>query len=656
MTRPPLPPVLPGLGSKPASGPAAQPVFDVETLLSSAIQAHNAGRQAEAERGYRALAKIAPSDARVPAHLAVLLMEQGRHDDALAALDRTLALDSRQAGMLTNKGNVLVALGRFPEALAAYGQAIVLQPEGERAAAHINLGVYLQGLGRPDDAAAAYGKAIALDARFPEAWGNLGSAHLNAGRPEAALEALDRAVELRPAYADAWTNRGTALQALGRLDEALQSFDRALALHPESAGVWSNRSLALQGLRRFEESFEASAKAVELAKSLGGAEAESWNNHGVALGALNRSNEALAAYDKALSADPAGASAWNNRGLALHALGRPDEALASYDRAMALKPDYADPYWNKALSLLALGRYAEGWPLFEWRWKRSEPGAQKPQDFGAPPWLGETSLEGKTLLIHAEQGYGDTLQMLRYVPVLAGQGVRVALICPEPLLELADTVQGLAEPARSGGRVDFDAHIPAMSLPLAMNTTLDTVPADVPYLAVPEPAKAAWAKKDGIGRLGETKRLRVGLSWSGNPGHRNDHNRSLPFAALAPLLGADAEFHSLQKDYRPGDRDALRAAGVIDHSAELNSFSDTAALIDRMDLVLAVDTATAHLAGALGKRLLVLLPFAPDFRWGLNRSDTPWYPTATLLRQSKPGGWGPVVAEAARALGIDRGK
>jgi tetratricopeptide (TPR) repeat protein len=636
MTRPPFPPVLPGLGS----AFPAKPAFDVETLLTSAIQAHNTGRLAEAERGYRALLKIAPTDARVPAHLAVLLLEQGRNDDALAALDRTLALDPGQAGMLTNKGNVLVALGRFPEALAAYDAAIALQPEGERPAAYINLGVYLQGLGRPDDAAAAYGKAIALDDSVPEAWGNLGSAELNAGRPEAALEALDRAVRLRPAYADAWTNRGTALQALGRLDEALQSFDRALALHPESAGVWSNRSMALQGLRRFEESVEASARAV----SLDGAEAESWNNHGVALHTLNRSDEALAAYDKAVTADPAGASAWNNRGLALHALGRPEEALASYDRATALKPDYADPRWNKALSLLALERYAEGWPLFEWRWKRSEPGAQEPQDFGVPPWLGETALAGKTLLIHAEQGYGDTLQMLRYVPVLAGQGVRVVLICPESLLELADTVQGLAEPARSGGRVDFDAHIPAMSLPLAMKTTIDTVPAEVPYLRVPERAEAAWA-----GRLGGTKRLRVGLSWSGNPGHRNDHNRSLPFAALAPLLETGAEFHSLQKDYRPGDLEAL-GGRIIDHAAELASFSDTAALIDRMDVVLAVDTAIAHLAGALGKRLLVLLPFAPDFRWGLKRPDTPWYPTATLLRQTTPGDWAPVIAEAVERL------
>ena len=634
-------PVLPGLGQGPLS--ATPPLFDVEALLAAAIGAHEAGRGAEAERSYRALLKMAPRDARIPAHLAVLLLEQGRHGDALPALDQTLALDPGQAGMLTNKGNALIALERFGEAIAAYDQAIALQARPERASAYVNLGVYLQGLGRSDDAAAAYGKAIALDPRLPEAWGNLGIAHLHADRPGQALEALDRAIELRPGYADAWTNRGTALQGLGRLEEALEAFDRAIALSPESAGVWSNRSMTLQGLRRFEESHQASARAVALGD---GDEAGSWNNHGMALQSLGRLDEALAAYDRALSADPSGASALNNRGLALQGMGRLDEALACFDAAAQLKPDYADPHWNKALALLAMDRYAEGWRLFEWRWKRSEPGAEQPQDFGVPAWLGETGLGGKTLLIHAEQGYGDTIQMLRYVPVLAAQGVKVVLICPQSLLELADTVEGLAEPALPGGLVNFDAHVPTMSLPLAMGTRIETVPAAVPYLKVPGRAKAAWAE-----RLGPKTRLRVGLSWSGNARHRNDHNRTLAFEALKPLLEADAEFHSLHKDYRPGDLDALNADGrIADHSAAIESFSDTAALIDRMDVVVAVDTATAHLAGALGQRLMVLLPFAPDYRWGLTSAETPWYPTARLLRQPRPGDWAPVIAEALGAL------
>jgi len=640
MSRPPAPP-LPGLGSGPAAPPS--PAFNPDALFATAVQAHEAGRHAEAERGYRLLLTIAPRDARVPAHLAVLLMEQGRAAEALPALDQTLALDPGQAGMLTNKGNALIALGRFPEALAAYEAAIALQPPGERAAGYVNLGVYLESLKRTDEAAEAYLKATALDPKLPEAWGNLGIARLTVGRHREALEVLDRAVRLKSDYADAWTNRGTALQGLGRLDEALESFDRALTLRPDVAGAWSNRSNALQAMRRFDEALEASARAV----SIDAKDADSLNNHGVALQGLNRIDEAMAAYEKAVSADPTGASAWNNRGLALQAMGRIEEARASYDKAIALQPSFADALWNKSLLLIALGEYEEGWRLFEWRWKRSELGAETPRDFGVPPWLGEPPLApGQTLLLHAEQGFGDTIQMLRYAPVLAKRGLRVTLICPESLLELAATVEGLAEPPVTGGQVGFDAHVPLMSLPLALKTRLDSVPGAAPYLAVPERAKAAWA-----GRLGPASRLKVGLTWSGNPGHRNDRNRSLPLAALGPLLEADVELHSLQKDYRPGDLEALTAAGrIIDHSAELGSFADTAALIDLLDAVVAVDTATAHLAGALGKRLLLLLPFAPDFRWGLSGPDTPWYPTAHLLRQKTPGEWGPVVEEAASLL------
>ena len=644
MTRPPGAPVLPGLGKAAASAPTF-PAFNADALLAAAIQAHDAGRLAEAERGYRAALAIAPRDPRVAAHLGTLLLEQGRHAEGVAALDQSLALDPRQPGMLTNKGAALAALGRFAEAIAAYGLAIGLQPAAEQPAAYNNLGVYLQSLGRSDDAAAAYQQALALDPDFPEAWGTLGVAHLTADRPAPAFEALDRAVALRPDYADAWTNRGTALQKLNRLDEALESFDRALAQRPDAAAIWTNRSLALQGLRRFDESFEASAKAVAMGQ---GEDADSWNNHGVALQTLHRYDEAVDAYDKALTADPSGASAWNNRGLALQGQGRFEDAIASFDRAIALKPDYADAYWNKAIALILTGDYAAGWPLFEWRWKRSEPGAEPATDYGTPPWLGETALAGKTLLLHAEQGFGDTLQMLRYIPILADQGIRVTLIVPEPLIELANTVRGLSAPARAEGLMGFDAHTPLMSLPLAMGTGLDTVPADVPYLHAPEDARRRWAQ-----RLGPARRRRVGLTWSGNPGHRNDHNRSLPFEALGPLLGADVEFHALHKDYRPADLAAMRADGrVIDHAAELDSFSATAALIEQMDVVIAVDTSVAHLAGALGKPLLLLLPFVPDYRWGLSREDSPWYPTARLIRQERPGDWAGAVRRALEALEV----
>jgi tetratricopeptide (TPR) repeat protein len=644
MTRTPGPPGLPGLGSAPAGRANPFPAFNPEALLAQAIQAHETGRLEEAERHYRTALTMAPKDARIPAHLGSLLLEQGRHDEGVAMMDQTLALDPRQPGMLMNRGAALVALGRFEEALASYTLAIAYQPEDVRHEAFNNLGVYLHGLGLADAAADAYAKAVALKPDFPEAWGNRGIALLTGGQPEAALKAFDRAVALKPDYADAWTNRGAALQELSRLEEALESFDRALALNPAAGEIWNNRSMALQGLRRFDESIEASARAVQLGSE---APQDAWNNHGVALQTVNRFDEAMEAFDKAIAAAPGGASALNNRGLALQGLGRHAEALASFDAAIALKPDYPDAHWNKAIALILLGRYAEGWPLFEWRWKRSEPGADRPRYLGVPPWLGETPLAGKTLLVHAEQGFGDSLQMLRYIPLLAARGAKVRLMIPAALTELASTVEGLAWPAHETADGPFDAHIPMMSLPLAMATTLDTVPAEVPYISVPPQAAAGWAARLGP----RTTRPRVGLTWSGNPSHRNDHNRSLPLKALLPLLDSDAEFHSLQKDYRPADAGLMRADGrIIDHAAELETYSDTAALIDQMDWVVSVDTSAAHLAGALGKPLLLLLPFAPDYRWGLERSDSPWYPSARLLRQTKPGDWGPVIAEALEAL------
>jgi len=604
MTRPP---VLPGLGAGSSPNLAPRPAFDIEARLASAIRAQDAGSAAEAERGYRLLLTLAPRDPRMPAHLAVLLLEQGRAEEALPLLDQTLALDPGQAGMWVNKGNVLIGLGRFSEAIAVYGQAIALQAEDERVSGWINLGVYLQGLGRHDDAAEAYLKAMALEPELPEGWGNLGVARLEAGRLEEAVEAFDRAVALRPDYADAWTNRGTALQALRRSEEALASFDRALAIQPAQAGGWSGRSTVLQDMDRFDEAVEATGKALSL--------------------------------------DPEGAAAWNNRGMALQALGRIEEAHASYDQAIALKPAFPDALWNKALLLLMLGEYEEGWRLSEWRWRRSD-ATETAQDFGLPLWLGDTPIAGKRLLLHTEQGYGDAIQMLRYAPLLARMGAKVDLVCPEALVELAATVEGLPAPAATKVPADFDLQTPIMSLPLALGTTFDTVPAEVPYLKVPERAKAAWAE-----RLPDTGRRKIGLAWSGNPTHRNDRNRSIPFADLGPLLEADVEFHSLQKDYRPGELEAVMADGkVVDHSAELMSFADTAALIDGMDAVLVVDTSTAHLAGALGKPVTILLPFAPDFRWGLKGEKTPWYPTARLLRQQRAGDWTPVIAEAAASL------
>jgi hypothetical protein len=358
--------------------------------------------------------------------------------------------------------------------------------------------------------------------------------------------------------------------------------------------------------------------------------------------------EAERSYRRALALRPDYAEALSNLGWTLVAQGHVDDAVASYDRALSLRPDLAETWWNKAIALLLKGDFAAGWPLYEWRWRAIARRALLP-DFRQPLWLGEEPIGTRTILLHHEQGLGDTLQTLRYVPILAGQGAHVLLQMPPVLAPLAATVVGASRVVIEGDRLpSFDVHCPMMSLPLALHTTLATVPAAVPYLFPPPTARAAWRE-----RLGPAVRRRVGLTWSGSVSQLHDQ-RPVPLRQLLPLVECDAEFHSLHKEYRPDDAALMRADGRIrDHSARLGDLGETAALIGEMDLVITIDTAVAHLAGGMGKPTWVMLPFAADFRWLLGRRDSPWYPTMRLFRQPRVGDWEPVVHDVlAAAAGL----
>lgn len=463
--------------------------------------------------------------------------------------------------------------------------------------------------GRLAAAEAAYREVLAHFPRQPDALHMLGVLAHQAGRHELALQLIGRAIGIAPKQAAFHNNLGSCHEARGELDAALVAFRRAIALQP--------------GLP------------------------EAHNNVGNVLQALGDCDGAIAAYRQALALRPAYAEAQDNLGAALQAAGRPEEAIAAHRQALALRPDHAGAQWNLAYALLLKGDFAAGWAQNEWRWRASGRQAADP-GWSQPLWLGTPALAGRTLLVHHEQGLGDTLQMLRYAPLLAAQGARVLLRVPATLADLAATVPGVAAVIREGEPLPaFDLHCPCMSLPLACGTLLETIPATVPYLAAPEAARSAWQA-----RLGPAQRRRVGLAWSGSAGHRNDRNRSLPFARLAPLLDADAEFHSLQKEYRAADAAAMRADGrIIDHAADLATLADTAGLIAALDLVITVDTAVAHLAGAMGRPAWLLLPFAPDYRWLLGRDDSPWYPTLRLFRQPVAGDWGSVVGRVRGLIG-----
>ncbi|MDP3310931.1 MAG: tetratricopeptide repeat protein, partial [Polaromonas sp.] len=374
--------------------------------------------------------------------------------------------------------------------------------------------------------------------------------------------------------------------------------------------------------------------------------AQAYNNRGAALRDLQQYQAALDSYERAIALKPDYADAYNNLGVALGDLGRHPEARASYERACDLQPDYAEAHWNLALGDLQVGHFERGWQAYEWRWKREALAPGLLRSFPQPLWLGTESLEGKTILLHAEQGLGDTLQFSRYARLVAQRGARVILEVQPPLLRLLTGLDGVAQVLAQGSESPpFDCHCPLLSLPLAFKTTLSTMPPPLAIEKNPD-SMARWAA-----RLGTGQRPRIGLVWSGNPGHNNDLHRSIALADLLGHLPSGPQYVSLQKDVRATDRATLEARSDILHVGDdLEDFTDTAALCELMDGVVSVDTSVAHLAGTLGRKLWLLLPFNPDWRWMLERTDSPWYPGAVLCRQPAIGDWDSVLSRLGQQI------
>jgi len=435
--------------------------------------------------------------------------------------------------------------------------------------------------------------------------------HHRAGRHAEALEAYAQVLAFVPDDADALFNRSQLLLHLGRPEEALDGFDRVAALQPSDAGTQRARGVILQSLGRLEE--------------------------------------ALAAFGAALAAAPEDSEALISRAAVLHALGRYEEAIASYERAQAIRPQGALAHYNESLCRLAIGDYARGWPKYEWRWKWD--GFPSPRlAFREPRWLGGENVAGKTILVHAEQGLGDTLQFLRYVPLLAARGAKVVLMVQRALLPLLGGFAGAERVVAAGEALPAaDLHVPLLSLPLAFGTTLESVPANLPYLAADAGRVAARREALGAG----AKPL-VGVCWRGNAQYRSDRERSIVFGKFAPLLETPGlRFVGLQKELTAEEQALLPRNADFANPGE--SFTATAEIIAALDLVITVDTAFAHLAGALGRPFWVLVPRVPHWCWLRDRRDSPWYPAARVYRQPARGEWSGVLREVAGALAAWRG-
>jgi tetratricopeptide (TPR) repeat protein len=630
---------------KKAGGPVARPASSgVPGLFAAALHHHEAGRLDDAERLCRQILAFNPRDAESSHLLGRIAHRTARRDLAVAMISQAIAVNPDVAGYHADLGTLFAELGRLDEAAACYGAAIAVQPT--YAAAHFSLGNTRRSQGRPKEAIACYRAALALKPDYAAAHNNLGGVLEDLRLYDEAIACHRAALALRPDFPEAQLNLGVALQAQGKLAEAVVCYRAALALRPDFVAAQYNLGNAARDQGKLDEAVACLRAALTLRPDF----ADAHNNLGKALGEQGRLDEALACYREALALGPDVAETHNNLGSALQQLGRLDEAIACYRSALQLDPELPDGHFNLALALLARGDMAEGWREHEWRWKTPQLRMAR-RDFAHPQWRGEAA-PGRTLLIHAEQGFGDTLQFCRYAPLAAARGPRVILEVPKPLVRLLRCLSGVDQVVAFGETLPpFDLHCPMLSLPLALRTTLETVPGTTPYLQADPARVEAWQARliAGAGRA-----PRVGLVWAGNPRNHSpelaatDRRRSLPPERLASLFDVPGvRFFSLQK----AGPLAPESFSLADFMAEMEDFADTAALVANLDLVISVDTAVVHLAAALGKPVWVLDRFDSCWRW-LGRRDSPWYPTLRLYRQPRPGDWNRVLAEVTRDLRV----
>ncbi|KAA0584391.1 glycosyltransferase family protein (plasmid) [Azospirillum oryzae] len=570
---------------------------------------HQSGQIAVAARIYRRIIEIAPDQTDALHLMGLAVRRAGQGGAALRLLARALRLDPAMAEPRLNLGNMLRDFGSGQGAAAAYRSALALRPG--LTAAYESLGALHRGQGRSAEAERAYRRAIRVDPMATEGHNGLANVLQERDALDDAVAAYRRGLAIDPAHAAACNNMGIALRGLGRADEAMACHRHAVALDPYFAAGHTSLGLALQEQGRLEEAARAHARAVAVDPGFAGGYA----NHGNARLNQNRVDEAVTGFRRAVTIDPAGPDARRNLGMAL----------------------------------LVAGRFEEGWREYEWRLRCKD--APTHAAMPKPRWNGEP-LEGRRILLHGEQGLGDALQFCRYVPLVAARGGRVLLGLPAPLQRVMAGLPGVERFVSGQLPTDaFDLHLPMLSLGEVFGTQMDTIPHRVPYLSAEPDLTARWGERlKGLAKDGDG--LKVGIVWAGSPTHGNDKNRSIglaPFARLAAIPGVSLV--SIQKG--PTEGQAANPPGgfpLLNLSPDIKDFADTAAIMAGLDLVVCVDTSVAHLAGALGVPVWVLVPFAPDWRWMLDRDDSPWYPTMRLFRQDRPGSWDGTMDRLEHAL------
>ena len=641
--------------------------------IDQALEMHRCGQVEEAWKLYESLLDAHPDSAELRYRFANLLKDRGLFERSLDMYDHAIELKPNYSHAYCNRAVVLGLMGKHSEALKSYHRAIEIDPADS--IAHCNLAMLLVGIGQKDSALGSFEAAIKHDASNFAAYFGRGAilqerkqwadslqayqraiyinpsdaaAHYNLAvvakelqRWDDALTNCDRAISLSPKFSNAYARRGEILQELKQYPAALSSYDQAISLAPDDANSFSNRGVVLQSMGEFRAALTEYDHALELKPM----NPEAWFNRGTVLKELDDPRGALVSYDRAIALRSTYEAAYVNRGTALEDLGLVQEAIASYRNAIRLNPDLPEAHYNLALSSLRLGDYATGWREHEWRW-RAKSGSiyRERRDFAEPLWLGKESIVGSTILLYAEQGLGDCLEFCRYVQLVANLGPRIVLEVPKPLVGLLASLVGVEQIVAFGDPLPhFDVQCPLMSLPFAFGTTLETIPSPAGYIKNDADKLFAWQH-----RLGAKTRPRIGLTWSGV-----SHKRSFELSRFIPYLSDSFDYFCLQANVTASDQETLANSKIFQFGELIRDFTDNSALCACMDLVISVDTSVAHLAGATGKSTWILLAWAADWRWLMERDDTPWYNSARLFRQESAGDWDGVFERVANELRVN---
>jgi tetratricopeptide (TPR) repeat protein len=621
-----------------------------QDMLNEALRLHQTSRLKEAFTIYCQILQLEPHHAHA-LHLAGLIFHQfGQQNLAVKLIGRAIHLNPNYSVFYGNIALALLASDRIGDAGITLLKALCLNPAFFEA--HNNFGNALQKLGRFSEACAAYSKALRIQPHYADAYNNFGNALQELGRFEEALEAYIKATRINSNFIEAFNSQGNIFVRLGRLEDAVKAYRAALGIQPGSANIHYNLGNALYELGQFEAAIAAYSAALQYAPGY----ALAYNNRGSALLSLERLDQAESGFMAAVCLAPGLSLAYNNLGAVRQERGQISAAILAFEIAHRINPEFAEAIYNESLCRLLTGDLEAGWRQYEWRRFGGIRG-MKSRVFAQPEWQGE-EINGRTILLYSEQALGDIIQFCRYATVVSSLGARVILEVPRPLLRLLRNLQGVALCIAEGDPIpDFDVHCPVMSLPHKLETQLRSIPGQEPYLFADPLLAQVWRE-----RIRSNGKPRIGLVWSG--GFRPDQpaswavnrRRNMSLALFEPLGRVNADFFSLQKgdlaEQELADLERQNWAGpkMVNFMDQVTDFSDTAAIIENLDLVISVDTSTAHLAAAMGKPVWILNRFDTCWRWLLNRDDSPWYPTVRLFRQQSRGDWSGVIDRVCAEL------